>query len=380
MKTTVKICVVLGTRPEAIKLAPLILHARQQEGVNIIVCNTGQHREMTDEVLDLFGIVPDFDLEIMRDGQTLEDVGVAILSKLPHWLSKHRPDWLIVQGDTTTSFFSALAAFYQRIKVAHVEAGLRTGNSYSPWPEEMNRRLVSKLVNLHFAPTGSAAENLKKEGLSEKEIMVTGNTGIDALKMLVNRLENNTILHNELLSLHGFANPKRELVLVTGHRRENFGEGLDQICQAVKNLAKRHSDVDFAYPVHPNPSVQERVYFNLGSGSHENIHLLKPLAYLPFIALMSRACLIMTDSGGIQEEAPSLGKRVLVLRETTERTEGLQTGLVRLVGTDQHLIEKVCDSALSGEWSATQTPKDVYGDGRASERILNRLLFHDTSA
>lgn len=371
-----RIFVVLGTRPEAIKLAPLVLAIRESEWVDVIVCNTGQHREMSAQVLDLFGITPDVNLDIMRPGQSLTDVTTTILSRMEPHLLKHRPDWVVVQGDTTTTFASALAAYYRRIRVAHVEAGLRTGNIYAPWPEEMNRRLVSEIATLHFPPTELSRANLLREGITSDAIAVTGNTGIDALKILVQRLAIDPRLqHKAATSLTSVGVPSggRPLVLITGHRRESFGDGFEAICAAISVLSQRYETHDFVYPVHPNPSVRETVFALLGGKARHNIHLVQPLEYLPFVHLMSRASLILTDSGGVQEEAPSLGKRVIVLREVTERSEGLGTGLIRLVGTDTQKIVETGADALSGKWAVPEGGVDVYGDGLASQRIVDAL-------
>lgn len=378
-----RLLIVLGTRPEAIKLAPLVLAARRCKNIDVILCNTGQHREMSAKVLELFELVPDIDLDIMSDQQTLTDITVNILERLQPHLLRLKPDWLIVQGDTTTTFASSLAAFYQKVPVAHVEAGLRTGNIYAPWPEEMNRRLVSEIATLHFPPTSAAADNLHREGLAEGSILVTGNTGIDALKWLVARLADDTLLRDrahvaqEAAGVPGSATGcTRPYVLITGHRRESFGAGFEAICDAIGELADRFSDHDFIYSVHPNPKVRETVFAKLGTGSHPNIYLVQPLEYLPFVDLMSRATLILTDSGGIQEEAPSLGKRVVVLRDVTERMEGLETGLIRLAGTDRCKIVSFVEDALSEQWRVPTKGCDIYGDGGASERIIKRLMEH----
>lgn len=377
-----KIFVVLGTRPEAIKLAPLILAIRDSNWAVPIVCNTSQHREMSAQVLELFGIVPDVDLGIMRPGQTLTDVTTAILSRIEPSLIQHCPDWIVVQGDTMTTFAAALAAYYQRIPVAHVEAGLRTGNIYAPWPEEMNRRLVSEIATLHFPPTHTSRQNLIREGFEANSIAVTGNTGIDALKILVRRLSDDSALQliamNSLIAA-GVPLSKRPLVLITGHRRESFGEGFESICSAISRLAQQYADHDFVYPVHPNPSVRETVYQRLGGNLHNNIFLVPPLEYLPFVHLMSKAVLILTDSGGVQEEAPSLGKRVIVLRDVTERAEGLTSGLVRLTGTKVQAIIEAAEAALSGSWYETGSGQDIYGDGYASQRILTVLREQSAS-
>lgn len=375
----------LGTRPEAIKLAPLVLAGRKRPGFKVVLCNTGQHRQMSDQVLDLFGLQADFDLDIMRPDQTLTSVTVDILTRLPGYLEQCRPDWVIVQGDTTTTFASALAAFYQKIPVAHVEAGLRTGNIYAPWPEEMNRRLVSELASLHFPPTELAAHNLRTEGVDESRLLVTGNTGIDALKWLVARLADDECLRERAvkslsesgveIASSGAAKP---YVLITCHRRESFGPGLEAICSAIAQLARAFPDHDFIYPVHPNPRVREPVLALLGSG-FANVQLVQPLEYLPFVHLMSGATLILTDSGGIQEEAPSLGKRVVVLRDETERTEGLETGLIRLAGTDAEKIIAYSADALLGRWEEKGSGCDIYGDGQASNRILDAIAAHTLS-
>lgn len=371
--------VVLGTRPEAIKLAPLVLAGMKRKGLKVLLCNTGQHRQMSDQVLNLFGLKADFDLDIMHPDQTLTSVTVDILTRLQGYLAQCRPDWVVVQGDTTTTFASALAAFYQKIPVAHVEAGLRTGNIYAPWPEEMNRRLVSELASLHFPPTGLAADNLRAEGVGEERFLVTGNTGIDSLKWLVARLVDDEGLREQAIrSLNesgiemGFTGAARPYVLITCHRRESFGSGLEAICSAIAWLAKAFPDHDFIYPVHPNPRVRETVAAFLGDGI-ANVQLVQPLEYLPFVHLMAGAYLILTDSGGIQEEAPSLGKRVVVLRDETERTEGLGTGLIRLAGTDAERIIGYSEDALLGRWAEMGSGCDIYGDGQASNRILDAI-------
>jgi len=378
-----RVMVVLGTRPEAIKLAPLVLAARRREDMDVVLCNTGQHREMSAQVLELFGLEPDIDLDIMRQQQTLTDVTVSILTGLHPHLERLKPDWLIVQGDTTTTFASALAAFYQKVSVAHVEAGLRTGNIYAPWPEEMNRRLVSEIAALHFPPTPASADNLRREGFADENVLVTGNTGIDALKWLVARLADDASLRDRARKAQmasgvpaSAASCARPYVLITGHRRESFGPGFEAICEAIGELADRFGDHDFIYPVHPNPMVRETVFAKLGAGRHPNVYLVQPLDYLPFVDLMSRSALILTDSGGVQEEAPSLGKRVVVLRDVTERMEGLETGLIHLAGTNRQKIVSFVGDALSGQWLAPTEGCDVYGDGGASERILNRLAAH----
>lgn len=381
MKKT-KILIVLGTRPEAIKLAPLVCEAKKRGDFEVRVCNTGQHREMTTKVLDLFGIVPDVDLHIMQPKQTLVDVTCSVLTRLTAELLNYQPDWLVVQGDTATTFAASLAAFYSKTRVVHVEAGLRTDNLYSPWPEEGNRRLVSELAELHFPPTKLAAKNLQREGIDPERIFVTGNTGIDSLKYLVRKINQDPSLSRlaaKALMRCGVPVSERGIVLITGHRRESFGRGFESICKAINSLAERFPDRNFIYPVHPNPNVRETVFRLLGPDL-ENVYLIDPLEYLPFVALMARSELILTDSGGVQEEAPSLGKRVIVLRDVTERLEGLDSGFVRMAGTDAEKIVCAATEALTGLWLAPSTGDDVYGDGRACERIANTLLAYDTDS
>lgn len=376
----IKIFVVLGTRPEAIKLSPLVCEAKKRGVFDVLVCNTGQHREMTTKVLELFGIVPDVDLDIMQPQQTLVDVTCSVLTRLTPQLVSYQPDWLVVQGDTATTFAAALSAFYSKTPVAHVEAGLRTDNLYSPWPEEGNRRLVSELSELHFPPTPLAAANLLREGICSERTFVTGNTGIDSLKYLVNKINQDSSLQlraDNALKSSGVPINERGIVLITGHRRESFGQGFESICKAICMLAERFPDRNFIYPVHPNPNVRETVFRMLGSNL-KNVYLTDPLEYLPFVALMARSELILTDSGGVQEEAPSLGKRVIVLRDVTERREGLDSGFVRMAGTDSEKIVCAAAEALTGVWIAPSAGDDVYGDGRACERILDTLLSYGT--
>ena len=371
-----RIMIVLGTRPEAIKLAPVVLALKDSEWATPIVCNTGQHREMSAQVLSLFGIEPDVDLDIMHSDQTLSSVTTAILTRMEAPLTQHCPDWVIVQGDTTTTFAAALSAYYKRTPVAHIEAGLRTGNIYAPWPEEMNRRLVSEIAVLHFPPTQSAYDNLIREGVLADRITVTGNTGIDALKTLARRLVEDGVLREKaerLLVDAGVPMDPRPLVLITGHRRENFGKGFESICSAIATLAQRYPEHAFVYPVHPNPRVRETVLQALGGAALGNVYMVPPLDYLPFVQLLSRATLILTDSGGVQEEAPSLGKRVVVLREVTERSEGVGTGVVRLAGVDADKIIQFATEALDGVWPSPADGCDLYGDGAAAFRILDAL-------
>lgn len=382
MKKAPSLLVVLGTRPEAIKLAPVMIEGRRR-GLNMLLCNTEQHREMSSKVLDLFGLTPDLSLDVMQAQQTLTDVSVRILQRLQDDLFRMKPDWVVVQGDTTTTFVAALAAFYNRIPVAHIEAGLRTGNIYAPWPEEMNRQLVTKLASIHFPPTALAATNLHNEGIKREKVYITGNTGIDALKWISNRLKQDNGLRkeaNQLLLDAGLDNTQtvRPYILITCHRRESFGGGLTSICAALALLAKRYPSYDFIYPVHPNPQVRMTVHRLLNNELYPNIRLIKPLDYLPFVELMSNAFLILTDSGGIQEEAPSLGKRVIVLRTETERTEALSSGLIRLAGVDMDKIVGYAADAMTGEWPVPMGGIDAYGDGKASERIIDGILAVST--
>lgn len=365
---------VFGTRPEAIKMAPLALALAADERFDAKVCVTGQHREMLDQVLDLFGIEPEFDLNIMKPGQDLTDVSTAILQGMKSVFSEFKPDMVLVHGDTATTFATSLAAYYHQIPVAHVEAGLRTGNLYSPWPEEANRKLTGALANLHFAPTDNSRDNLLNEGVNPGEIVVTGNTVIDALLDVVKRLDEDHELHARASAPSAFLSPARKLILVTGHRRESFGGGFERICQALMEIAQQHPEVDIVYPVHLNPYVREPVN-RLLSGI-DNIHLIEPLDYLPFVHLMSRAHIILTDSGGIQEEAPSLGKPVLVMRDTTERPEAVAAGTVKLVGTDVANMVRELNRLLLDQdaYRAMSFAHNPYGDGQACQRILEALL------
>lgn len=381
MKT---ILLVFGTRPEAIKMAPLVKKLQSQpENFKTVVAVTGQHRQMLDQVLQIFDIVPDYDLNIMQANQDLYDVTSRVLVGMRDVLKEVQPDVVLVHGDTTTSTAAALAAFYQQIPVGHVEAGLRTHNIYSPWPEEMNRQMTGRIATYHFAPTPLAKFNLIKENVAENQIIVTGNTVIDALHIVTKRLAEDAELQQSVqgeLAEFGYdvnrLNNGRKLVLITGHRRENFGEGFLNICHAIKNLAERYSDTDFVYPVHLNPNVRKPVFEILGDGTEKNIFLIEPLQYLPFVYMMERSYLILTDSGGVQEEAPGLGKPVLVMRNTTERPEAVEAGTVLLVGTDREKIEQgVIDLmeqlAMYRKMSEAVNP---YGDGMACERIAEYLL------
>lgn len=370
---TIKTLCVFGTRPEAIKMAPLALSLGVDARFEAKVCVTGQHREMLDQVLDLFELKPDYDLNIMKPGQDLTDVTTAILHGMKDVLAEVKPDIVLVHGDTATTFATTLAAYYQQIPVGHVEAGLRTGNIYSPWPEEANRKLTGALAELNFAPTNRSRDNLLAEGIVTTRIHVTGNTVIDALLDVVGKLESNQVLMEQFDNQFDFLDTNRMMILVTGHRRESFGGGFDRICQALRETAIAHPDVQIVYPVHLNPNVLEpvrRLLSDIG-----NIHLIEPLDYLPFVYLMNRAHIILTDSGGIQEEAPSLGKPVLVMRNTTERPEAVDAGTVKLVGTDVEHIVKELKILLTDKvaYEAMSYAHNPYGDGKASQRIIEIL-------
>lgn len=368
-----KVLTVFGTRPEAIKMAPLVLKLAQTAGVDSQVCVTAQHREMLDQVLQLFDIQPDHDLNVMRPGQDLASVTSAILTGLQPVLASFQPDVVLVHGDTATTLASTLAAFYQRIPVGHVEAGLRTSDLLAPWPEEGNRKVTGALAAIHFAPTSASRGNLEREGVRSDRIVVTGNTVIDALLLVRAKLEQSEELAAAQRAQFPFLDDQRRVVLITGHRRENFGGGFERICAAVAELARRHPGVDFVYPVHLNPNVQGPVGRMLSGIA--NVHLIEPLDYLPFVYLMTRSHLLLTDSGGIQEEAPSLGKPVLVMRDTTERPEAVEAGTVKLVGTDFASIvagvhELLTDSSQYERMSFAHNP---YGDGQACARIIKAL-------
>ena len=354
-------------------MAPLALQLAGDNRFEAKVCVTGQHREMLDQVLNLFDLVPDFDLNIMKPRQDLTDVVTAILQGLKPVLSEFQPDVVLVHGDTATTFAATLAAYYQQIPVAHVEAGLRTGDIYSPWPEEANRKLTGALANLHFAPTDRSRNNLLREGVDETAISVTGNTVIDALLWVVNRLEQDAGLRDQASAQFDWLDLQKRLILVTGHRRESFGGGFERICQALAELARRYPDTQIVYPVHLNPNVREPV-FRILQGI-DNIRLIEPLDYLPFVYLMSKSYLIITDSGGVQEEAPSLGKPVLVMRDTTERPEAVEAGTVRLVGTDPEQIMNQAAALLDDAkaYEAMSVAHNPYGDGQACQRIVDRL-------
>ncbi len=378
-----KVLLVFGTRPEAIKMAPLVHEFKKHpDQFETLVCVTGQHREMLDQVLELFQIVPDVDLNIMKSGQDLYDVTSRVLLGMRDVLKELAPDVVLVHGDTTTSMAAALAAFYQQIPVGHVEAGLRTGNIYSPWPEEMNRLMTGRIATYHFSPTTLSKQNLLKENVNAEHIIITGNTVIDALHWVVNKIHLEQglrdRLHQSILN-YGYDTDRldkgKRLVLITGHRRENFGDGFLNICHAIASLAEKYPDVDFVYPMHLNPNVRKPVMEILGSGN-PNVFLIEPLQYLQFVFLMEKSYLVLTDSGGVQEEAPGLGKPVLVMRDTTERPEAVGAGTVMLVGADRVRIEDGVSSLLENVTLYEKMSKAVnpYGDGLACQRIVDFLL------
>jgi len=369
----IKVLSVFGTRPEAIKMAPLVNLLKETPGIESKVCVTGQHREMLDQVLKLFHIVPDYDLAIMKAGQDLYDVTTSILLNIKPVLRDFKPDIVLVHGDTSTTFAAALACYYEKTAVGHVEAGLRTGNIYSPWPEEANRKLTGALTKLHFAPTDTSQQNLLKENVDPAGIVVTGNTVIDALHQVVAKIDADANLTKNFEQQFPYGLNGRRLVLVTGHRRESFGGGFEQICAGLKQIAQQFPDTDVVYPVHLNPNVREPVFRLLSDTS--NVHLIEPQDYLPFVYLMSRSTVVLTDSGGIQEEAPSLGKPVLVMRDTTERPEAVAAGTVKLVGTDAQVIVRevsrlLTDKAYYEQMSFAHNP---YGDGKACARIIEAI-------
>ena len=382
-----KVMLVFGTRPEAIKMAPLVKEFQKQpKRVETVVCVTGQHREMLDQVLKIFDIKPDYDLNILKQGQDLYDVTARVLTGMRDVLKEVKPDVVLVHGDTTTSTVAALAAFYQQIPVGHVEAGLRTHNIYSPWPEEMNRLLTGRLATYHFSPTPLSRNNLIKESVDDRNIIVTGNTVIDALYWVVDKIKNNKELDNELediLSKAGYdinrLNNGKKLVLITGHRRENFGDGFINMCTAIKDLTVKYPDLDFVYPMHLNPNVRKPIHevFGENLSGLKNMFFIEPLEYLSFVYLMEKSSIVLTDSGGIQEEAPGLGKPVLVMRDTTERPEALDAGTVKLVGTDYNKIVNEVSSLIDDKAAYEKMSKAVnpYGDGLACGRIVNALLY-----
>lgn len=380
-----KIMLVFGTRPEAIKMAPLVKEFQKHpECFETIVCVTGQHREMLDQVLHIFEIKPDYDLNIMKQGQDLYDVTARVLTGLRDVLKEAQPDVVLVHGDTTTSTAAALAAFYQQIPVGHVEAGLRTHNIYSPWPEEMNRQITGRIATYHFAPTPLSRQNLLTEGVKENQITVTGNTVIDALYMVVDKIKRDKALDAELEALlknagydvNRLANGKK-LVLITGHRRENFGDGFIHMCMAIKDLTRKYPDVDFVYPMHLNPNVRKPIHEVFGEDLSNlgNMFFIEPLEYLSFVYLMEKSTIVLTDSGGIQEEAPGLGKPVLVMRDTTERPEALEAGTVKLVGTNYERIVHEVSELIDNQEYYDRMSKAVnpYGDGQACNRIVKKI-------
>jgi UDP-N-acetylglucosamine 2-epimerase len=373
-----RVLTIFGTRPEAIKLAPVVRVLAATPGVTSLLCVTGQHRQMLDQVLEVFRLRPDHDLDIMKPGQDLTHVTTAVLNGLGAVLDEVRPDWVVVQGDTTTAMAAALAAFYRHARVAHVEAGLRTGNILSPWPEEMNRKLVSQIATLHFPPTEAAADNLRREAIPEERLLVTGNTVIDALQWVAARLDAEPDDAGRFAREFPWLDPSRRLILVTGHRRENFDGGLARICAALARLARR-GDVQIVYPVHLNPRVQETAMAILGDSPA--VHLIPPQDYLPFVYLMRRAHLIITDSGGVQEEAPGLGKPVLVTRDTTERPEAIAAGTARLVGTSEEALVAAATALLDDDdvHAAMAQARNPFGDGAAAPRIVTRILQESLS-
>lgn len=382
-----KIMLVFGTRPEAIKMAPLVKEFQKHpESFETVVCVTGQHREMLDQVLKIFDIKPDYDLNIMKQGQDLYDVTARVLVGMRDVLQESKPDVVLVHGDTTTSTAAALAAFYQQIPVGHVEAGLRTHNIYSPWPEEMNRQITGRIATYDFAPTHLSRENLLKENINENQITVTGNTVIDALYWVVDKIKSDKTLNLELEGLLKKAgydvnrlSGGKKLVLITGHRRENFGEGFINICTAIKDLTKKYPEVDFVYPMHLNPNVRKPIHEVFGENLSDlgNMFFIEPLEYLSFVYMMEKSTIVLTDSGGIQEEAPGLGKPVLVMRDTTERPEALDAGTVKLVGTDYVKIVTEVSTLIDNPKSYEKMSKAVnpYGDGKACRRIVEKLLI-----
>ncbi len=372
----IKVLSIFGTRPEAIKMAPLVKALNAAEGIDAKVCVTAQHREMLDQVLDLFEIVPDYDLNIMKPGQSLYDVTTNILLGLKPILEEFKPDLVLVHGDTSTTLSASLAAFYQQIPVGHVEAGLRTGNLSSPWPEEGNRKLTGAITKLHFAPTQTSQQNLLNEAVSADDIVITGNTVIDALLQVVDKVKTDTALIATLKAKFPELDETKKLILVTGHRRESFGGGFERICEALVEIATAHPDTQILYPMHLNPNVREPV--NRILKNVDNVHLIEPQDYLPFVYLMNQAHIIVTDSGGVQEEAPSLGKPVLVMRDTTERPEAVEAGTVKLVGTDQARIVSEVNNLLTNaqEYQSMSRAHNPDGDGKACERIVAKIKQH----
>lgn len=369
-----KILIVFGTRPEAIKMAPLVTFLKKINKFTVKVCVTGQHREMLDQVLDIFDIMPDYDLNIMKKNQTLNSITADILVNIQDVFTDFKPDLVLVHGDTATTFSVSLAAYYQQIAVGHIEAGLRTGNIYSPWPEEANRKLTATITQYHFAPTNNAKDNLLKENYNPENIFITGNTVIDALLFSKEKIYGNQEIKNEILNKFSFIDNDKKIILVTGHRRENFGNGFENICSALADIAKNRNDIQIIYPVHLNPNVRKPVNSILHGIS--NIHLISPQEYLPFIYLMDISTIILTDSGGIQEEAPSLGKPVLVMRDVTERPEAVNAGTVKLIGTKKENIINEIETLLDDNNAYTKMSQahNPYGDGTACEKIASILI------
>ena len=378
-----KVLSIFGTRPEAIKMAPVIKELEKFPRLfESLVCVTAQHRQMLDQVLTLFDVRPDYDLNIMRPGQDLFDITCNVLQGLKPVLEKARPDIVLVHGDTSTTMAASIAAYYCKIRVGHVEAGLRTHDKFSPFPEEINRRVTGALTDLHFAPTETSRLNLLNEDVAAENIFVTGNTVVDALLHITDKIVQDSTLAERFSSDYSFLDPFKRLILVTGHRRENFGAGFENICLALADIARRNADIEILYPVHLNPNVQEPVKRILGDGQISNVHLIEPVDYLPFVYLMNRSHIIITDSGGVQEEAPSLGKPVLVMRDTTERPEAVQAGTVKLVGTDRSVIVSATNLLLDDTQEYDQMSKahNPYGDGAAAVRIreaLSKIVTHN---
>lgn len=371
-----KVLTVFGTRPEAIKMAPLVHALAEDTRFEARICVTAQHREMLDQVIELFEIIPDYDLNLMKAGQTLNDVTARILTEIKPVLQEYKPDVVLVHGDTATTFAASLASYYEQISVGHVEAGLRTGNIYSPWPEEGNRKLTGALTKYHFAPTETSKKNLVRENYPENDIHITGNTVIDALLMIKKKIDNSSALNDKLSAAFPMLDKNKKLILVTGHRRESFGGGFERICESLALTANRYPDAQILYPMHLNPNVREPV--NRILKDINNIYLIEPQQYLPFIYLMNQAYIILTDSGGIQEEAPSLGKPVLVMRDTTERPEAISAGTVKLVGTNVEVITAAINDLMDNEdaYNKMSFSHNPYGDGEACGKILDILANH----
>ena len=375
LEKNIKVLTIFGTRPEAVKMAPVVQTLKNKPGIELVVCVTAQHREMLDQVLSLFNIKPDIDLNLMKPNQTLAGLTAHIFENLDPVLANVKPDWVLVQGDTTTVMAAALNAFYRQVKIGHIEAGLRTHDKWQPFPEEINRKIAGVVADLHFAPTSFSKKNLLSEGVPEQHIKVTGNTVIDALRQIVNEPMPESI--QTMLESKGILSGEKQLVVVTAHRRENFGEPILQVCQALKKIANKYQDkIEIIYPVHLNPNIQKPVYRELSNV--ENIALIEPLEYLPLIHLLKNARIVLTDSGGIQEEATGLGIPTLVLREVTERPEGVEAGVLKLVGTDREVIVSEADKLLTDQklYDAMANAANPFGDGRAAERIVNEIMTY----